>query len=49
MCKGASRALLITAIVLFPFLLQAATEKASITGIGEFEMPSWFKVSFLDL
>lgn len=49
MYKGVSRALLITAIVLFPFPLQAATEKAPITGIGEFEMPSWFKISFLDL
>jgi thioredoxin-related protein len=49
MCKGVSRVLLIAVIVLFPFLLQAATEKAPITGIGEFEVPSWFKVSFLDL
>jgi thioredoxin-related protein len=35
--------------LLLPFMLQAATKKAPLTGIGVFETPSWFKPSFLDL
>lgn len=49
MRKSFGRILSIACFLLFPFLLQAATEKAPITGIGVFQMPAWFKVSFLDL